>query len=112
MAESEDELESFDEGERGEWLDSQDSKTKIITFVPITSWQIDGQKVETVTDFIFSDSKITDNSDCSHEIKIILLLGSEAMTNLDGVLKKQKHHSADKDSYRQSYGFSGRHVQM
>jgi len=65
-------------------------KTKIVTFVLITSWQIDGQKVETVSDFIFSGSKITKDGDCSHEIKIPFLLGSKAMTNLDGVFKKKK----------------------
>ena len=62
-------------------------KTEIMAFVSITSWQIDGVKMETVTDFIFSCSKITEDGDCSHEIKILLLLGSEAMTNLDDVLK-------------------------
>ena len=71
--------------------------------------------METVSDFIFSGSKITEDGDYSHEIKIHFLLGSKAMTNLDGVLKKkkkQKHHSADKDSYHQSYIFSSNHVQM
>ena len=89
-------------------------KAKIMASSPITSWQIDGQKVETVSDFIFSGSKITKDGDCSHEIKIPFLLGSKAMTNLDGVFKKkkQKHHSADKDSYRQCYIFSSSHVQM
>ena len=56
---------------------------------PITSWQIEGEKVEIVTDFIFLDSKITADSDCSHEIKRCLLLGSKAMTNLDSVLKSE-----------------------
>ena len=56
---------------------------------PITSWQIEGGKVETVTDFIFLGSKITVDSDCSHEIKIHLLLGREAMTNLDSILKSR-----------------------
>ena len=64
-------------------------KTEIIAFVSITSWQIDGVKMETVTDFILSCSKITEDGDCSHEIKILLLLGSEAMTNLDDVLKSR-----------------------
>ena len=56
---------------------------------PITSWQIDGEKVEAVTDFIFLGSKITTDGDCSHEMKRHLLLGSKAMTNLDGVLKSR-----------------------
>ena len=56
---------------------------------PITSWQIDGEKVETVTDFILGDSKITEDSDHSHEIKRCLLLGRKAITNLDGVLKSR-----------------------
>ena len=61
-------------------------KTKIMTSSPITSWQTEGGKVETVTDFIFLGSKITADSDCSHEIKRHLLLGRKAMTNLDSVL--------------------------
>ena len=56
---------------------------------PITSWQIDGEKMETVTDFIFLGSKITADGDCSHEIKKCLLLGRKAMTNLDGILKSR-----------------------
>ena len=56
---------------------------------PITSWQIDGEKVETVTDFIFLDSKITADSDCSHEIKRCLLLGRKTMTDLDSILKSR-----------------------
>ena len=56
---------------------------------PITSWQIDGESMETVTDFIFLDSKITADGDCSHEIKRHLLLGRKAMTNLDGILKSR-----------------------
>ena len=62
---------------------------KIMASVPITSWQIDGETVETVTDFIFLDSKITANGDCSHEIKRCLLLGRKAMTNLDSILKSR-----------------------
>ena len=64
-------------------------KTKIMASGPITSWQIGGEKVETVTDFIFLDSKITVDSDCSHEIKRCLLLGRKAMTNLDSLLKSR-----------------------
>ena len=68
--------------------------------------------METVTDFIFLGSKITVDSDCSHKIKRCLLLGRKAMTNLDSVLKKQRHHFADKGPYNQSYGFSSSHVQI
>ena len=64
-------------------------KTKIMASGPITSWQIDGGKVETVTDFIFLGSKITVDGDCSHEIKRRLLLGRKAMTNLDRILKSR-----------------------
>ena len=64
-------------------------KTKIITSGPITSWQIDGETVETVSDFIFWGSKITADGDCSHEIKRCLLLGRKAMTNLDSILKSR-----------------------
>ena len=64
-------------------------KTKIMTSGPITSWQIDGDKVETVRDFILGGSKITADSDCSHEIKRCLLLGRKAMTNLDNILKSR-----------------------
>ena len=69
---------------------------KIMAPSPITSWQTDGEKVETVTDFIFSGSKITLDGDCSHEIKICLLLGRKAMTNLNKVLKSQRYHFATK----------------
>ena len=64
-------------------------KMKIIASGPITSWQIDGETVETVTDFIFSGSKITADGDCSHEIQRCLLLGRKAMTNLDRILKSR-----------------------
>ena len=64
-------------------------KTKIMASRPITSWEIDGETVETVADFIFGGSKITADGDCSHEIKICLLLGRKAMTNLDGILKSK-----------------------
>ena len=62
-------------------------KTKIMAFSPITSWQIDGETMETVRDFIFEGSKITADGDCSHEIKRCLLFGRKVMTNLDGILK-------------------------
>ena len=64
-------------------------KTKIMACGPITSWEIDGETVETVSDFIFLGSKITEDGDCSHEIKICLLLGRKVMTNLDSVLKSR-----------------------
>ena len=64
-------------------------KTKIMASCPITSWQIDGETVETVTDFIFLGSKITADGDCSHEIKRRLLLGRKVMTNIDSILKSR-----------------------
>ena len=64
-------------------------KMKIMASSPILSWQIDGKTMETVTDFIFLGSKITADGDCSHEIKICLLLGRKAMTNLDSILKSR-----------------------
>ena len=64
-------------------------KTKIMASSPITSWQIDGKTVETVSDFIFLGSKITVDGDCSHDIKRCLLLGRKAMTNLDSILKSR-----------------------
>ena len=74
-------------------------KTWIVVFGSITSWQIGGKKVETMTDFIFLGSKITADDDCSHKIKRRLLIGRKAMTNLDSILKKkQKHHFAYKCS--------------
>ena len=77
---------------------------------PITSWQIDGKTVETVTDFIFLDSKITADGDCSHEIKRDLLLGRKVMTNLDSILKSRDITLPIKVSYSQGYGFSSSHV--
>ena len=78
---------------------------------PITSWEIDGETMETVTHSIFLGSKITVDGDCSHEIKRHLLLGSTAMTNLDSVLKS-RHYFADKSPSVQSHGFSSSHVWM
>ena len=86
-------------------------KTKIMGFGPITSWQIDGETMEIVTDFIFLGSKITASGDCSHEIKRCLLLGRKAMSNLDSILKS-KHYFSDKGPSSQSYGFSSSHVWM
>ena len=85
-------------------------KTKIVASGPITSWQIDGKNVETVTDFIFLGSKITVDTNCSHEIKRHLPLGRRAMTNLDSCTKKQTHNFANKGLFRHSYGFSSSHV--
>ena len=69
------------------WLKTQHSKMKMMASGPITSWQIDGETVETVTEFILGGSKITADGNCSHEIKRCLLLGREVMTNLDSILK-------------------------
>ena len=85
-------------------------KTKIMASGPNTSWQIDGETVETVTDFIFLGSKITADGDCSHEIKRRLLLGRKVMTNLGSILKKQRHYFANKVPSSQSCGFSRSHV--
>ena len=71
-------------------------KTKIMASGPITSWEIDGGIVETVSDFIFGDSKITADGDCSHEIKRCLFLGRKVMTNLDSIFEKQRHYFANK----------------
>ena len=84
-------------------------KTKIMASGPITSWQIERETVETVSDFIFLGSKITADGDCSHEIKRCLLLERKAMTNLDYVLKN-RYHFADKGPY--SHSFSSSHVWM
>ena len=85
-------------------------KTKIMASSPITSWQIDGETMETVTDFIFLGSKITADGDCSHEIKRRLLFGRKAMTRLDSILKSQRCHLAKKGLHSRSYGFSSSHV--
>ena len=87
-------------------------KTKIMASGPITSWEIDVETVETVSDFIFLGSKITADGDCSHEIKRHLLLGRKVTTNLDSILKKQRHYFANKGPSSQSYGFSSGHVWM
>ena len=85
-------------------------KTKIMTSGPITSWQTDGETMEIVRDFIFLDSIITADGNCSHEIKRCLLLGRKAVTNLDSLLKNQRHYFANKGLSSQSYGFSSSHV--
>ena len=93
MAESKEELKTFlmrvKEKSEKAGLKLTIQKPKIMTSGPITSWQIDGGKVQTVTDFIFLGSKITADDDCSHEIKRHLLLGRKAMTNLDSILKSR-----------------------
>ena len=76
----------------------------------ITSWQIEGETMETVTDFIFLGSKITADDDCSHETKRHLLLGRKVMTNLDSILKSRDINFANKGLSSQSYGFSTSHV--
>ena len=91
MAEGEEELKSLLMKVRGEWkvgLKLNIQKTKIMASGPITSWQIDGEIVETVSDFIFLGSKITADGDCSHEIKGRLFLGRKVMTNLNSILKR------------------------
>ena len=93
MAESEEELKKLlmkvkEESEKA-GLKLNIQKTKIMASGPITSWQIDGETMETVSGFIFLDSKITADGDCSHEIQGCLLLGRKAMTNLDSVLKNR-----------------------
>ena len=87
-------------------------KTNIMASGPITSWEIDGQTVETVTDFIFLGSKITVGGDCNHEIKRHLLLRRKTMTNLDSIWKMQRHYFANKGPSSQGYGFSSGHVWM
>ena len=82
-------------------------ETKLMASSPITSWQLDGETMETVTDFIFLGSKITADGDCSHEIKRCLPLGRKAMTNLDSILKR---YFTKKCLYSQSYGFSSSHL--
>ena len=93
MAESEEELKSLllkvkEESEKVD-LKHNIQKTKIMASIPITSWEIDGETVETVSDFIFGGSKISADGDCSHEIKRHLLLGRKVMTNLDSILKSR-----------------------
>ena len=93
MAESEEELESLltkmkEESEKA-GLNLNIQKIKIMASGPITSWQTDGETMDTVTDFIFLGSKITADGDCSHEIRICLLLGRKAITNLDSILKSR-----------------------
>ena len=116
MAESEEELKSLlmkvkEESEKvGLKLNTQ--RAMIMASGPITSWQVDGETMETVSDFIFQGSKITADGDRSHEIKRLLLLGRKIMTNLDQHIKKQRHYIANKGPSSQNYGFSSGHVRM
>ena len=115
MAESEQELKSLlmkvKEESENAGLKLNLQKTKIMVSGPIISWQIDGETVETVSDFIFLGSKITADGDCSHEIKRRLLLGRKAMTNLSSILKS-RHYFVNKVLPSQSYGFFSSHVWM
>ena len=86
-------------------------KTKIMASSPITSWQTDGETVETVTNFIFLGAKIIVDGDCSHEIKT-LAPWKESYDKPRQCIKKQRHHLADKGLYSQSYGLSSSHVRM
>ena len=109
MAESKEELKNLltrlEEGSEKAGLKLNIQKTnKIMASGPITSWQKDGEEVETVTDFIFLCCKITVDGDCSHKIKRHLVLGKKSYDK-HSILKKQKHHFADKGPYTQSYGF-------
>ena len=117
MAESEEELKSLlmkvkVESEKvGLKLNIQE--TKIMASCPITSWEIDGETVERVSDFIFLGSEITADGDCSHEIKRCLLLGRKVMTNLDSIFKSRDiHYFANKGPSSHGHGFSSGHVWM
>ena len=85
---------------------------KIMASGPITSWQIDGETVQTVADFVFWVSRITEDGDCSHEIKRFLLLGRKVMTKLDSILKSRDITFSNKGPSSQGYGFSSSHVGM
>ena len=114
MAESKEELKDLlvkvkEESEKV-GLKLNNEKTKIKASGPITSWQIYGETMETITDFIFWGSKITADGDCSHEIKRHLLLERKVMTNLDSMLKS-RHYFVNRSPYSQkSFGFSSSHV--
>ena len=117
MAESEEELKSLqfmkveDKSEKA-GLKLNIQKTKIMASGPITSWEIDGETVETVTDFIFWGSKITADGDCSHEIKRRLLYNQKSYDQSRWHIKKQRHYFANKHPSSQIYGFSSSHVWM
>ena len=116
MANSEEELKSLlmkvEEESEKTGLKLNIQKTKIMASGPITSRQIDGETVETVTEFILGGSKITADGDRSHEIKRCLLLGRKVMTNLDSILKSRDITLPTKVQSSQSYGFSGSHIWM
>ena len=116
MAESEEELKSLlmkvKEASEKVGLKLNISKTKIMASSPITSWQIDGETMETLTDFIFLGSKITADGDCSHEIKRCLLLGRKLMTNLDSILKGRDITLPTKVCLVKAMVFFGSHVWM
>ena len=116
MAESEEEQKSLlmkvkEESEKFS-LKLNIQKTKIMVSSDITSWQTDGETVETVSDFILRGSKVTADGDWSHEIKTHLLPGRKAMTNLDSILKSKRHYFANKGPSSQSHGFSHSSVWM
>ena len=114
MAESEEELKSLlmkvkKESEKvGLKLNIQ--KMKIMASGPITSWEIDGETVETVSDSILGGSKMSADGDCSHEIKRYLFLGRKVMTNIDRILQRKRHSFVNKGLSGQGYGFSSGHV--
>ena len=117
MAESEEELKSLlmkvEEENEKVVLKLKIQKTKIMASHPVTSWQIDGETVETVADFIFLGSQITADGDCGHEIKRCLLLGRKVMTNLGSILKIRDITLPTKVRIvSQSYGFSSSHIRM
>ena len=115
MAESEEEVKSLmikvKEESENAGLKLSIHKTEIMAYGPITSWQIEREKRETVTDFIFLGSKITRDSDCSQEINT-LPPWKESYGQPRQSIKKQRHHFADNGPYSQSYGFSSSHVRM
>ena len=116
MAENEEKLKSLlikvkEESEKA-GLKFNIQTVKIMASGPINSWQIHGVTMKTVTNFIFLGSKITADGGCSHEIKRYLLLGRKTVTNLDTILKRQRHYFANKGLSSQSYGFSSSHVWM
>ena len=115
MAESKEELKSLlklKEESKKVGLKLNFQKTKIMASGPITSWQIHGETMETVTDFIFGGLKITADGNCTHEIKRHLLLGRKARTQPSQHITKQRHYFANSGPSSQSYGFSSSHVQM
>ena len=116
MAESKEELKSLlmkgkEESEKVS-LKLNIQKMKIMASSPITSWQIDGETMKTVTDYILLGSKITAGDECSHEIKRCLLLGKKVIDQPRQHIKKQRHYFADKSPSSQSYGFSSSHIWM